>query len=97
MIVQNGSKINIMSKKNTKRVENYIEKDVSNSIEKALNKVKDGMKVDPFGFATAFHRKYPKEWGKVKDHWEVVLPDIYVETKVKVHVLEPGLSTTTLE
>jgi spore germination protein KC len=97
MLVQNGSKINIMSKKNTKRVENYIEKDVSNSIEKALKQVKDGMKVDPFGFATAFHRKYPKEWEKVKDHWEVVLPDIYVETKVKVHVLEPGLSTTTLE
>ncbi|MFF2447937.1 Ger(x)C family spore germination protein [Neobacillus sp. NPDC058068] len=97
MIVQNGSKINIMSKKNTKRVENYIEKDVSNSIEKALKQVKDGIKVDPFGFATAFHRKYPKEWEKVKDHWEVVLPDIYVETKVKVHVLEPGLSTTTLE
>ena len=97
MIVQNGSKINIMSKKNTKRVENYIEKEVSNSIEKALKQVKDGMKVDPFGFATAFHRKYPKEWEKVKDHWEVVLPDIYTETKVKVHVLEPGLSTTTLE
>ncbi|GAA3318607.1 Ger(x)C family spore germination C-terminal domain-containing protein [Ectobacillus funiculus] len=52
------------------------------------------MNVDAFGFADAFHRKYPKQWNKVKDHWDDVLPQVDVNVDIKTRVKRPGLSTT---
>ncbi|WP_052947614.1 Ger(x)C family spore germination protein [Aneurinibacillus tyrosinisolvens] len=93
-ILQNGSDLDIMSPEITKRVEKYAEKDIKRRIDRALKQVKEGMDVDAFGFADAFHRKYPKEWEKVKDHWEDVLPQVNVKMDVKVHVVRSGMSTT---
>jgi spore germination protein KC len=36
------------------------------------------MKVDIFGFAEAFERKYPKEWNKEKDRWNDIFPKVGV-------------------
>ncbi|MCW1941529.1 Ger(x)C family spore germination C-terminal domain-containing protein [Bacillus anthracis] len=52
------------------------------------------MNVDAFVFADAFHRKYPKEWNKVKDHWDKFFPKVDVKLDVKTRVRQPGLSTT---
>jgi spore germination protein KC len=94
MIVQNGTDIDIMSPAITKRAENHLEKNMKRRIDQALKQVKEGMDVDAFGFADAFHRKYPREWEKVKDHWEDILPQVDVKTDINVHVLRTGLSTT---
>jgi len=93
-IVQNGSNLDVMSPQITKRVEKDVEKDIKERINQSLKQVKKGMDVDVFGFADAFHRKYPKEWAKVKDHWDTVLPDVYVKVDIKTRVRRPGLSTT---
>ncbi|KRF53497.1 MULTISPECIES: Ger(x)C family spore germination protein [Priestia] len=93
-IVQNGSDLDVMSPQITKRVEKDVEKDIKKRINQSLKQVKKGMNVDAFGFADAFHRKYPKEWSKVKDHWDTVLPDVEVKIDIKTRVRRPGLSTT---
>lgn len=52
------------------------------------------MNADAFGFADAFHRKYPKEWAKAKNHWNKVLPKVDVKIDIKVRISRPGLFTT---
>ncbi|MDN3015894.1 Ger(x)C family spore germination protein [Paenibacillus sp. BSR1-1] len=93
-IVQNGSHLDIMSTDITKRIEKELEKDIKQRLNLPLIQVKNGMNVDAFGFADAFHRKYPKEWEKVKDHWDKVLPQVDVKIAIKTRIRRPGLTTT---
>jgi spore germination protein KC len=93
-IVQNGSNLDIMSPNITKKVEKDLEKDIKQRLNLSLKQVKKGMNIDAFGFGDAFHRKYPKEWGKVKDHWDKVLPQVDVKIAVKTRIRRPGLTTT---
>ncbi|CRK83272.1 Ger(x)C family spore germination protein [Neobacillus massiliamazoniensis] len=93
-IVQNGSNLDIMNPNITKRIEKALEKDIKQRINLSLTQVKKGMNVDVFGFADAFHRKYPKEWKKEKDHWDEILTQVDVKIDIKTKVLRPGLTTT---
>ncbi|MEH7376001.1 Ger(x)C family spore germination protein [Neobacillus drentensis] len=93
-IVQNGTNLDVMSHTITKRIEKDIEKDIKQRINLSVKQVKKGMNVDAFGFAEAFHRKYPKEWEKVKNHWGEVLPQVEVKININTKVRLPGLSTT---
>ncbi|MFD0769412.1 Ger(x)C family spore germination protein [Bacillus sp. CGMCC 1.60114] len=93
-IVQNGSHLDVMSPNITKKLEKDLETDIKQRMNLSLKQVKKGMNVDAFGFADAFHRKYPKEWEKVKDHWDKVLPQVDVKIAIKTRVRRPGLSTT---
>ena len=52
------------------------------------------MKVDILGFAEEFHRKYPREWKKVKKDWDEIFPTVKVTLDIKAYIRRPGLSTT---
>ncbi|MDM5154507.1 Ger(x)C family spore germination C-terminal domain-containing protein [Bacillus sp. DX1.1] len=93
-IMQNGSHLTVMNPSTVKKVEKDFEKIVKQRINLSLKQVKVEMNADAFGFADAFHRKYPKEWEKVKDHWDKVLPQVDVKIDIKAHVRRPGLSST---
>ncbi|MCK6257827.1 Ger(x)C family spore germination protein [Fictibacillus sp. KIGAM418] len=93
-IVENGTNLDPMSLNFVKRIENEAKKDLKHRINLSLDQVQKGMKVDVFGFAEAFHRKYPKEWEKEKDHWDKVLPQVDVNTDITMRISRPGLSTT---
>lgn len=92
-IVQNGSQFDMMSPNITKKLEKYLKKDITKRIHLCLTQVKDEMNADPFGFADAFHRKYPKQWEKVKDHWDEVLPQVDVKVELEARIRRPGLFT----
>ncbi|CUB08489.1 Spore germination protein B3 precursor [Bacillus cereus] len=93
-IVQNGSHFDIMNPDITKKLEKDLERDIKQYMNLALKQLKKEMNVDAFVFADAFHRKYPKEWNKVKDHWDKFLSKVDVKLDVKTRVRQPGLSTT---
>ncbi|WP_043976802.1 Ger(x)C family spore germination protein [Priestia megaterium] len=93
-IVQNGSDLDIMDPIVKKKVEKELENDIKARINLCLKQVQKKMKIDAFGFGDAFHRKYPKEWNKVKDHWDKVLPEMDVKIDIKTRVRRSGLSTT---
>lgn len=93
-IVQNGSHFDIMNPDVTKKLEKDLERDIKQYMNLALKQLKKEMNVDAFVFADAFHRKYPKEWNKVKDHWDKFFPKVDVKLDVKTRVRQPGLSTT---
>ncbi|MEI4831242.1 Ger(x)C family spore germination protein [Bacillus sp. FJAT-53711] len=93
-IVQNGSHLDVMSPNITKKLEKEMAKEIKQRMNLSLKQVKKGMNADVFGFADAFHRRYPKEWEKVKGHWDKILPQVDVKIAVKTRVRRPGLSTT---
>jgi spore germination protein KC len=93
-IIQNASKLNLMNPKLVKMIENKLEIDLKDRIQLAVQQVQEEKKVDIFGFADVFHRKYPKEWSQVKDRWDEVFPTVEVTLDSKVNVRKPGKSTT---
>ncbi|MED4990942.1 Ger(x)C family spore germination protein [Geobacillus sp. NFOSA3] len=93
-IILNGTKLNLMNPKYTKIIEKELAKETEKRIRDTLKKVQKEMKADIFGFAEIFHRKYPREWNRVKDRWEEIFPDVEVVVKTKAYVRRPGIGTT---
>jgi spore germination protein KC len=92
-IILNGTKLNLMNPKYTKMIEKELENETNKRIQAALKKVQKKMKADIFGFAEIFHRKYPREWNRVKNRWEEIFPDVEVVVKTKVYVRRSGIGT----
>jgi spore germination protein KC len=92
-IVQNGTNLNLMNPKFTRMLEKDLEATVQETVQAALNQVQKKMNADIFGFADAFHRKYPKQWHKAKDHWDEIFPKVKVSIEVKAYLRRPGMIT----
>lgn len=93
-VVLNDSKLNMMNPKIVKLLEQDLKKDLEERFTLTLQNVQKKKKADILGFADAFHRKYPKEWQKAKDHWDDIFPNIEVTFETKVYVRRPGMTTT---
>jgi spore germination protein KC len=89
-VVQNGTKLNMMDPKVIQRLEEDYQKDIQDRIKLSLKDLQEDLNADIIGFATEFHRKYPKEWKKVKDHWDDVFPQVEVKVDVEAYIRRPG-------
>ncbi|MBL4936453.1 Ger(x)C family spore germination protein [Clostridium sp. YIM B02515] len=67
-------------------------KAIKSEIELALNKSKDDLGLDIFGFGEAVHRSYPKEWKKVQKNWDSLYPNIEIKVNVNSTIRSTGLS-----
>ncbi|GMO00663.1 Ger(x)C family spore germination protein [Parageobacillus thermoglucosidasius] len=92
-IILNGTKLDLLNPKYTKMIEKELEKETNERIKAALKKVQKEMKVDIFGFADMFHRKYPREWNRVKNRWEEIFPTVEVIVKTEAYVRRPGVNS----
>ncbi|WP_158289290.1 Ger(x)C family spore germination protein [Paenibacillus flagellatus] len=74
-----------------------LEQDFNDQIERrmtgAIEKLQK-MNADVLGFSQAFHRRYPKEWNKVKDRWDEQFPHVQATAVVKVKIERHGLSSS---
>ncbi|ULL13176.1 Ger(x)C family spore germination protein [Paenibacillus sp. H1-7] len=93
-LVQNGTVLDPMDPNLLKSMEESFANDVTERIRLALREAQERLKVDMFGFATEYYRKYPKQWEAVKDHWDDTFPDVKVKVEVEAHILRPGLINT---
>ncbi|WP_158735559.1 Ger(x)C family spore germination protein [Alteribacillus sp. YIM 98480] len=93
-VAENGTNLNVMSPNTVKNLEILLEKELEKRIYLTLEKVQRGMKADVFNFGDAFHRKYPKEWSKIKENWEQKFPEVEVKVETNVKVKRPGSSTS---
>ncbi|CAG7635221.1 Ger(x)C family spore germination protein [Paenibacillus allorhizosphaerae] len=73
------------------RLERQLQGEIAQILEKSWRAARR-LNVDVFGFADAVHRKYPKEWKKIKDDWEAVFPHIEMKPRVTVSMDRVGLS-----
>jgi len=62
---------------------------ISGLIEDTFKKTQQ-YKADIYGFGTAIHRKYPREWKAIKDNWRDLYQDIKLEVKTKAKVTNTG-------
>ncbi|WP_246061694.1 Ger(x)C family spore germination protein [Paenibacillus oralis] len=90
-IIQNGTSMDPMNPKLLKEMSKGFEEDVQERIMSAFNEVQLRYKADIFEFGKAFHRKYPKQWEKVQDHWDMQFFKVQVIPKVKANITKPGL------
>jgi spore germination protein KC len=92
-VVHNGTNLDMMSPTIIKRLQKELNEDVKNRVIEALGRVQKEMKTDIFGFADAFHRKYPKEWAQAKERWDEIFPTVQVTVDSKVYIRRPGTSS----
>ncbi|MFD2444260.1 Ger(x)C family spore germination protein [Bacillus sp. CGMCC 1.16607] len=89
-IVQNETKLIVMDVKVIKRLEADFEKNIQSRIEETVKLLQEKFNADIIGFATEYHRHFPKEWQKAKDNWDVLFPKINVKVDVEAIIKRPG-------
>lgn len=52
---------------------------------------------DIFEFCTMVHKKYPRQWNKMKDRWNEIFSDIDLQVQVNVRIPETGQIVQSLE
>jgi spore germination protein KC len=92
-VVQNETNLDLKSMAVVNLLQQEAQKDLENRVKMALKMVQKGMNADIFGFAEAFHRKYPEQWAVAKDRWDQIFPNVEVKVDAKVYVHRPGFST----
>lgn len=90
-VIQNGSRYTLNDPETIKFLEKKLKEDIVARIQLTLRQVQKEHKTDIFGFAEEFHRKYPKQWAKVKDHWEEKFPEVEVKVDLQAFIRRPGL------
>ncbi|WP_035424120.1 Ger(x)C family spore germination protein, partial [Bacillus sp. UNC438CL73TsuS30] len=92
-IVQNTTKLDVSNPEVEKMVEKQVNKAIESRMRLALKLVQKGMKADVFGFAEAFHRRYPERWNKEKNHWDKIFPNVEVSFQIKSKIRRQGMSS----
>ncbi|MBP3039689.1 Ger(x)C family spore germination protein [Bacillaceae bacterium Marseille-Q3522] len=92
--IQNEATFDMMDPEIIKKVEKEAEKRIKQRINQTLNQIQKEMKVDVFGFAETFHRRFPRQWENVKNHWDDIFPEVEVTLDVNVKIRRSGLSTS---
>ncbi|MCP1136246.1 Ger(x)C family spore germination protein [Paenibacillus polysaccharolyticus] len=77
-------------KKYAKELEEEINTYVEQCVQDTLHHMQTKLKADVFDFAQAFHMKYPKEWEKNQNQWDIVLPKIQVHVHVSAGIVSEG-------
>lgn len=89
----NGTHLSLYHPPNVNRIARAMERTIRDRIRQTVEKVQKKARADVLGFARAFHREYPQEWTKVKEHWnEQVFPRLDVDIQVRVHIRRPGVT-----
>ncbi|MFZ5753253.1 MAG: Ger(x)C family spore germination protein [Bacillota bacterium] len=65
---------------------------IRSEVKAALKKAQE-LNTDIFGFGEAVHRKYPKLWKDIEDHWDDFFPDIEVTVIVNAKLRKSGITT----
>ncbi|MFC4620547.1 Ger(x)C family spore germination protein [Camelliibacillus cellulosilyticus] len=96
-VVENDTPLNLMDIRTTKMLEDQLSQVVKSRIDQACRDVQRGMKTDVFGFGEAFHRAYPKQWTKVKSHWNEVFSKTPVSVHAHVKIRRSGMTSNSPE
>ncbi|MFE3975160.1 MULTISPECIES: Ger(x)C family spore germination protein [unclassified Peribacillus] len=88
-VIQNGTNLDLSSPKSLKMAERAFQKDIEKRIELAFLNTQH-KKSDILGLGKDFYRKYPKQFNKVKNHWDEVFAEMEVEIDVMAYIRRQG-------
>lgn len=66
---------------------------IKQEVEHTLQKVQTEYRSDIFGFGQVVHRKYPREWKSMQDHWDDLFAQAAIEVKTEVEITKTGKSS----
>ncbi|KGE18658.1 Ger(x)C family spore germination protein [Paenibacillus wynnii] len=89
-IVESETKINITKSKGINQMQQLINKEIEAQILNSWQTIQS-LKVDLAGVANKIHRKYPKDWHKIKDTWPEELARMDIKINVETVISRPGL------
>ncbi|MGE5485428.1 MAG: Ger(x)C family spore germination protein [Ignavibacteriales bacterium] len=92
-IVEQQSLENLARPEKIKALEKLMGEEIRTRATAALEKAQREYGVDIFGFGDAFHRKYKRDWQKLKDRWDEEFARAEVSITVEAHVRDTGLLT----
>ncbi|MGB9866354.1 MAG: Ger(x)C family spore germination protein [Bacillota bacterium] len=74
-----------------RKLEEAIARHVEFSISRVLHKAQRELGLDIFGFGSAFHRRFKREWRFIKERWDQEFARCTVDISVEARVREIGL------
>nr|WP_279380842.1 Ger(x)C family spore germination protein [Defluviitalea raffinosedens] len=83
---------NILNVEEIKKVEEAIEKSIKEEVENSLKTLQEKYQADVVGIGKELERQKPKEWEKVKDHWEEVFETLPISIDVQINIRRIGQS-----
>ncbi|MDP4084984.1 MAG: Ger(x)C family spore germination protein [Bacillota bacterium] len=92
-IVQNTTDLDLSSPEIIKPVEKQLKFEIKKRVNIALWEVQERMNADIFGFAEAFHQKYPKIWAKQKKRWDEIFPSVEVSFDTNIKIQNQGMNS----
>jgi len=92
-VLEQQSKENLISKEKKNALENQIAESIRAGVTEVLEKAQGEYVLDIFGFGSAFHRKYKREWHLLKDRWDQEFSQALVNIQVEVDIRGFGLLT----
>ena len=69
---------------------------INGEIEASFSKSKQ-LRTDFLGFGTEYHKKFPKVWEDMKDHWEDIFPEINLITNIDLYLIDTGKIRNSLD
>lgn len=82
--------INLKDLSTIKELEKLYEQKITENINTLFDTAQKKYKVDIFGFGEILHRSNPKEWNKIKDHWEDEFSNLTMNVQVKLEINRTG-------
>lgn len=89
-VLQNETNLELNSKQ-IQRLEKQTARAIRAYIRSTLENVQKEFNADVLGFSEEFHRKYPKEWKKMKENWDEIFPEIEVKMNIRVEIIRHGM------
>ena len=86
--------IDISKEEEVKELEKACSETIKKGLESSFIKAQKEFKSDILGFGSLFHRKYPKEWNKIKDNWNEIFSEADTEIKIETNIIRTGLINT---
>lgn len=84
------SAVDLQKSETVEWINRKIEQKVDSYVTRDLRIIQEKYGTDVFGFGEALHRKYPKLWKKLRDHWDEQFKQCKITVKSKVAVRRIG-------
>jgi spore germination protein KC len=96
-IKENNTNLDLKDEVNNKAIERALNQNVRKQVTQMISRVQKKYKTDVFGFGEAVHRKYPKEWKKIKVNWNRTFSEADIAVNVNVKVEQVGSTGPALQ
>ncbi|WP_136607232.1 Ger(x)C family spore germination protein [Paenibacillus dokdonensis] len=89
-VIENNTNYTLGGGRNMGMLEDRTSKEVVTQIQSGIRLLQDRYHSDILGFGRTIQQKKPKDWQRIKDHWEEIFPTVKVVVNARIHVENIG-------